>query len=127
MQLACEMLAQDGKMVLLDSYEIENGQIKSYAKYDDLGEYDIVPVSMWIESICQNGEILLRSFEPNIQEAFLTNISQIPYLNLCKKELRDIVFFAKKLLSTKQYFKSEIAVVLKGKEQFKCTCTHYTN
>ena len=125
MLLAADYLAQGESMVLLDEFEIVDNCLYSSPKYDGISEYSIIPISLWTESVCQNGEVLHRMCKPEIKEALLTNVSEITYPGLSKKQAREVSFIAKELMQTGHYVKTEIKVMLGNKEIGTSCCTHY--
>lgn len=125
MLLASEVLAQGENMVCLDEYQICDNELLAKPKFDGLMGHDMIPVSLWIEAICQNGELLCRSKTVDLKQMMLTNVSEICIRDLRKLDTRDIWFRTKETAQMQHYFKSEISVI-KGREVlFVCNCTHY--
>lgn len=127
MSLGNNILAQGQEMIYIDSYEIKNDILISIPKFEGVLEYDVVPISMWIEAICQNGEIYCREKIDNLGMVVLTNIQGLKYEKNIKKEVKNIFYQTKILCIIKNYIKSEISVWKADAELFKCNCTHCFN
>lgn len=124
MSLGNNILAQGQEVIYIDNYEIKNDILISTPKFEGVLEYDVVPISMWIEAICQNGEIYCREKIDNLGMVVLTNIQGVRYEEKIKKELKNIYYQTKIICIIKNYIKSEISVWKADAELFKCNCTH---
>ena len=124
MCLANNILAQSNEMVCLDTYFFEDEVLFSKPKFDRIMEYDLIPISMWTEAICQNGELYCRSTDKSLKNIMLTNVDGVYEADLRKKDTRDIWFQTKKICQIRHYFKSEITVMKEKKILFVCYCTH---
>lgn len=125
MLLADNILAQKNDMVYVDKYHFENQVLISNPKFETLEEDSPIPVSMWIESICQNGEIYCREIFGTLSQVILADMRGIQYYKIAKKDISKLKFFTRKAYAAKHFFKSQIVVVFAGSELFCCDCTHY--
>ncbi len=125
MFLAEDILAQGKELVYIGKYYFEQELLVAWPKYDGVHAHEIIPIAMWLESICQNGEIYCRETWKQAKTVVLTRVQDVTYIPIQKKDADEITYRTTKLEAAGGYVRSEILVLQNDAELFRCSCTHH--
>lgn len=125
MYLAENILAQGKGFIYIDGYQFDNDELISFPKFENIPDDAYISISMWMESICQNGEIMCRLKVAALNRVILVNVGCVEMKRVKKKEAENIVYKTKIVGIMKNYIKSAITVLYKGESLFECNCTHF--